>query len=264
MTTLRLGTVPYLNAAPLLGGLDARDDIELVHAVPSQLAPRLRAGELDAALVSAVELFRHPPLGWVRGPAITSYGAVESILLFLRTPPDGVRSLALDSASLSAAAMTQVCLREFLGARDVRVTTQPADIPLEQIDADAVLRIGDPALRTDPGSRTVLDMGSVWTRATGLPFVYALWLTRPDLPDEPVTSILAEARLTGLSQRPELASRFASSEGMSAERCLRYLTASIGYALGPDEQAGLARFGTLAHGCGLTDRPDLPLPIGAS
>lgn len=263
MSLLRLGTVPYLNAAPLLGGLDAEDDVQLVHAVPSELAPRLRAGDLDAALVSAVELFRGDRLGWVEGPAITSRGPVESILLFLRTDPADVRTLALDRSSLSAAAMTQVCLRTFLGAGPLDVSSHAPDGPLDAVDADAVLRIGDPALRTDPGARTVLDMGRVWTDATGLPFVYALWLTRAGVPEQPLASILARARTRGLADRPQLAARFAADEGMDETRCLRYLRDRIGYDLGADERAGLARFGELARSCGLVDRAELPDPIRA-
>ncbi len=263
MTMLRLGTVPYLNAAPLLGGLDARSDVQLVQAVPSALAPMLRAGQLDAALVSAVELFRDPPLSWIPGPAITSSGKVESILLFLSTPPERVKTLALDRSSLSAAVMTQVCLRSFLGAHDFSVMTSDPELPLDAIDADAVLRIGDPALRTAAGTRDVLDMGEVWTQATGQPFVYALWLTRPDVPDEPLTHILAEAKRRGLADRPNLAARFASSEGMSEERCRRYLTDSIGFDLGSEELRGLAQFGALAHAAGLVDRAQLPRPIRA-
>lgn len=263
MTNLRLGTVPYLNAAPLLGGLDERTDVDVVHAVPSDLAPRLRAGRLDAALVSAVELFRDPPLGWIEGPAITSRGPVESILLFLRTDPADVSSLALDRSSLSAATMTQVCLRTFLGAESFEVTASEPDVPLESIDADAVLRIGDPALLTDPGERLVLDMGQVWSDATGLPFVYALWLTPAGAATEPLTSVLTEARRRGLAARPELARRFAAHEGMDEERCLAYLTDRIGYDLGPEERNGLARFGELARRCGLVDRATLPRPARA-
>lgn len=74
---LRLGTVPYLNALPLVEGLADEKGVQLVTAVPSRLAPMLRAGALDLALVSAVELFRDPPLGWIPGPAITSCGPVR-------------------------------------------------------------------------------------------------------------------------------------------------------------------------------------------
>lgn len=259
---LAVGSVPYLNALPLLAGLDDRPDVSLRCLVPSQLLPRLRAGELDVALVSAVELFRDPPLSWVPGPAITSRGPVESILLFLRCPPGRVASVALDTSSLTAAVLARVCLRHFLGVDGCDVRRAPPDEPLEGIDADAILRIGDPALRTEPGQRSVVDLGELWTGRTGLPFVYALWLARPGLDAARVVPPLLAARERGLAERDALADAFAAEHAMDRARCRRYVRERIGYVLGDDELAGLRLFGRLAHGLGLVDRPDLPAPLG--
>ncbi len=266
LPTLRLGTVPYLNAMPLVEGLARQPGVELVEDVPSALLPRLRGGELDAALVSAVELFRDPALAWVPGGAITSRGPVASILLFVRGPPAAIRRLALDSSSLSAATLTRVCLDGFLGVPDatLEITRCDPGVPLGEIDADAVLRIGDPALRTDPAGHTVLDLGALWTEATGLPFVYAAWLARPDAPGERLAALLDAARERGLARRPELAARFAADHGMDPDACLSYLRESIGYRLGADEQAGLAAFGTRAAALGLVDHASLPAPLRGS
>ena len=255
---LRLGTVPYLNALPLVAGLDDDPTVRLEREVPARLLPRLRAGELDAALVSAVELFRDPPLRWLPGPAVTCRGAVESILLFLRTEPRCIGSLGLDSSSLSAAAMTRVLLAEVFDVSAPRLSSAPPDAPLDSLDVDAVLRIGDPALRTDPGSRTVLDLGEVWTRHTGLPFVFALWLVRPGAPGRRLAERLRAAKVEGLARRDELADAFATTHGMDAARCRRYVRQSIGYDLGPDELSGLQRFGRVAHELGIVDRASLP------
>ena len=260
--TLRLGTVPYLNARPLVAELDhplaGGPPVTLVQDVPSRLARRLRAGELDAALVSAVELFRDPPLGWLAGPAIVSRGPVASILLFHERTPDALRRVGLDTASLSAAAMTRVCLAEFLGAPEVEFVDAPSDAPLDAIEADAVLRIGDAALATDPGHRQVLDLGEVWTRSTGLPFVYALWLTRADLPAEPLGAVVTAAAERGVARRFELARLFARMHQRDPRECVEYLRHHIGYEFGDDERAGLERFGALAHAHGLVDRAELP------
>lgn len=258
---LRLGTVPYLNALPLVAGLDATPSVELVAAVPSQLAPMLRRGDLDLALVSAVELFRDPPLNWYAGPAITSRGAVRSINLYLRRPLSRLQRLALDTSSLTAAALTQVCLARFLDCRHYEIVPAPPELPLRAIDADAVLRIGDPALRTDPTGHEVLDLGAIWTENTELPFVYALWLAGPGLAADARLDVLTRARDQGLAQRDALAEGFAAQHDMPAELCRDYLAHSIGYTLGDDERAGLALFGRLAHGLGLVDRQRLGPPL---
>ncbi|MHC4845179.1 MAG: menaquinone biosynthesis protein [Planctomycetota bacterium] len=255
---LNLGTVPYLNARPLVEGLDEQPGVELLADVPSALLARLRAGELDAALVSAVELFRLPALGWVAGPAITSEGPVQSILLYLRVPPEEIRTVALDRSSLSAAAMTRVCLSDLLLVPDATFTDCPPDVPLDAIDADAVLRIGDPALSTAPDGREVLDLGALWTEKTGLPFVYALWLVRPGVAAEPLGSQLRAAAERGLPRRAAMAEAFAAEHGLEVAACREYLTERIGFTLGPAERAGLEAFGRLAHVHGLVDTPVLP------
>jgi chorismate dehydratase len=258
----RLGTVPYLNALPLVDGLRDGPDVDLVEELPSRLAPRLRAGDLDLALVSSVELFRAPRLGWIAGPAITSEGDVRSILLYLRVPVGDVRTLALDTSSLSAAAMSQVCLRSFFGIPAPQLLPAPPEQPLDEIAGDAILRIGDPALRTPPGRLDVLDLGGVWTEHTGLPFVYALWLTRPDLDGAAVAPLLAEAAAQGLANRHVLADRFADQYGMERKCCRDYLDDNIGYQLGARELEGLVTYGRLAHGLGLVDHADLPHSVG--
>ncbi|RKY22549.1 MAG: hypothetical protein DRQ55_00495 [Planctomycetota bacterium] len=252
----RIGTVPYLNALPLVDGLADEPGIELLREVPSRLVRRLRRGELDAALVSSVELFRDPPLDWLDLAAITSDGPVQSILLFCRTQPAAVTSLALDRSSRSASAMAQVCLARFLGADVRRLEEAAPDTPVDQLDVDAVLRIGDPALSSDPAGRRVIDLGAVWSEATGLPFVYAAWLLRPEARPADVEGLeraLLAARRRGLSRRGELARSFARAHDMDPERCARYLEQAIGFSLGARERQGLALFGRLAGELGLVD-----------
>jgi chorismate dehydratase len=268
--TFRLGTVPYLNALPLLEGLAARPDVALLQDVPSRLAPRLRASELDAALCSAVELFRRPPLGWIAGPAVTSEGAVRSILLFTRVEPRRVRSLALDRSSRSAAALAVVCLAEFFDVTRPAVSECAPDAPLSSIDADAVLRIGDPALAAAAvgaaarAGRGTLDLGELWTARTALPFVYAAWLTRADLPAAQAAqlrTLLLAARDAGLPARERLAREFSARSGLPAEACVDYLLHRVGFDLGDAEREGLAFFGRLAHRWGVVDSPLLPDPL---
>ncbi len=258
---MRLGTVPYLNAQPLIEGLAERPDVTLETDVPARLAARLRDGEFDAALVSAVELFRDPPLSWVPGIGIASHGPVRSIRLYLRTAPEAIKTVALDTSSLSAAAMTRVCLAEFLQLPSVELIASDPDEPLEAVDADAILRIGDRALQIDPGHRSVIDLGELWTEETGRPFVYALWLVPPGTPAEPLTSTLLGACESGWNRRATLGRHFALRHALRPELCVEYLLRSIHHEIDDEALEGLALFGRLAHKHGLVDRPELPPPL---
>src|SRR6185503_20179866 len=96
---LRLGTVPYRVARPLDDGLERDPSVELVRDVPARLIASLRAGALDVALVSAVELFRQPGYRFLDGWAVAGRGRVSSVQVFLRRPVESVESVALDPAS---------------------------------------------------------------------------------------------------------------------------------------------------------------------
>ena len=260
---LRLGSVPYLNARPLVAGLADDPAVALTEAPPAELARRLRAGRLDAALASAVELLREPPLGWIAGPAIASRGPVASILLFVRGAPRDIKTLALDRDSLTAAALARVCLAEFFGVRTPELAACDPREDLEAQPADAVLRIGDPALGTPANGRLALDLGALWTERTGLPFVWAVWLVDARAPAATLAAIrraVLAARERGLPARDELARQAAGERGLDPALCRDYLRHRIRFDLGPDEHEGLAAFARLAHRHGLVDHAAIPEP----
>ena len=72
----RIGSVPYLNSAPLTYGMESETEFLL----PSQLAKRLRAGEFDAGLVSLTEVLHHDLYDILDGVAVASDGPVKSVL----------------------------------------------------------------------------------------------------------------------------------------------------------------------------------------
>ena len=105
---LRIGSVPYLNAKPLVDWFHSPEcdaDVEVIYAVPSQLAQMLRRDELDVANVSIFEAFQNPALTLVPGISISAYGAVKSVRLFSQVPLAEVRTVAMDTSSLTSVAL---------------------------------------------------------------------------------------------------------------------------------------------------------------
>src|SRR5262249_15529358 len=148
-------------------------DAELVLEVPSRLADRLAEGSLDVALIPAIEYFRAGRYTLVPNISIASRGPVLSVTLFSRRPWSEIRRVALDEGSRTSAGLTQVLLRRRHGVRPELVPL-PLDRAAEDIDADAVLLIGDRAMRAClPGFAHAYDLGQEWHDWTGLPFVYA-------------------------------------------------------------------------------------------
>ncbi len=179
---LTLGSVPYTVGAPLLAGLESNPGLELVRALPSRLIEDLRRGRLEGALVSSIEAFRRPGYFAARDLGIAATGPVRSVRLFLRTDPSEVRTLAADLASETSVVLARILLARRFGAGPITLSRIDATLRPSDIDADAVLLIGDKGASAEAGGRRILDLGEAWHEWRGLPFVFALWLFRTEEP----------------------------------------------------------------------------------
>jgi len=254
VSPLRLGVVSYLNAAPTVHGLggDARFQIE--RDVPSRIAARLHAGEIDLGLIPSIE-YAAGEYAIVPGIAIASRGPVRSVTLLHRGRLQDVRRVAVDTSSRTSAALVRILLRERLG-RDPEFAPMPPDVPVMLNAADAALVIGDPALYYDEEIGR-LDLGEEWTARTGRPFVYAFWAGRPGVAGEEDVARLQAALAAGLAALGQIA---ASYNGHPDRAMLNeaYLRGNISYALGQEEQQGLLEFYARARARGLIARvPEL-------
>jgi chorismate dehydratase len=232
LAPFRVGSVPYLNAAPLTRGLDE----QLVFAPPSVLAQKLRANELDAALVSVTEVLLTDQYDILDGIAVASLGEVRSVFLAHREPLEKISEIHCDTASL--AGMNQ--LKVLLAERGL----SPKFVPLTDYKSAAdhanVFLIGDPAIEFSRGKHPheIWDLGTAWFELTQLPFVYAVWALRR-IPNDSLRRALKEAKNFGLDtldyiiySRPEFDQAFRRD----------YLSWHIHYHLGAEERKGLARF----------------------
>lgn len=254
-TAIRVGAVSYLNAKPLYYRLEEfAPRVRLMMDLPSLLADRLGRGELDVALIPSVEYLRGASQGYeiVPGLAIAARGAVRSVKLFSRVPLERIERLALDAGSRTSQALVRVWLDARHGVRPARVEPLPMGVPAQESTADAVLVIGDRAMKVpDEPFHAVVDLAEAWNELTGLPFVFALWVARAgaDLGDLP--EVLDRCRREGLAHAGELAAEHGPRLGLDAGTCYDYLTRSLSYDLGEPELAGFRRFAAMAGRLGL-------------
>lgn len=249
---IRIGAVEYLNTKPLICDLETiAPEAELILDLPSRLADRLAAADLDVALIPVIEYFRGKNYALIPDIAIASKGPVLSVTLFSKVPMAGARTLALDVGSRTSVALTQVLLKHRFHAIPT-LQPLPMDQPVEELDTDAVLLIGDRAMRASlPGFPFSYDLGQEWDEWTDLPFVYAVWAVRPGVDLGNVPQALAEAKRRGRERVAQIAHDEAPRLGLDAGFCRRYLTNVIRFDLGPRELAGLQRFYELAQEEGL-------------
>jgi chorismate dehydratase len=243
LAPFRVGSVQALNAVPLTRGLED----QIVYATPAKLAEMLRRDELDAALVSVVEVLFNDRYDVLDEIAVASLGEVKSVILAHKGPLETMREVYCDTASLTSVRLLRVLLAE----RGLNPEFKPLSDYDFTIAPDNFMLIGDTALDfvLGPHAREIWDLGAAWYEMTGLPFVYAVWALRRGVENRVLRRELREARDFGLEtldqiirNRPEYDLDFRKD----------YLSWHIHYHLGTDEKRGLAKFMELLrkHGIG--------------
>jgi chorismate dehydratase len=245
---LRLGVVSYLNAEPLVYGLDREPDFRLERDVPARVAERLHREEIDLGMIPSVE-YALGRYSIVPGIAIGSRGPVRSVTLLHRGRIESLRRVALDASSRTSAALLRILLRERLG-RDPEYVSMSPSAPEMLAAADAALVIGDPALAYH-GDADRMDLGEAWKRATGLPFVFAFWAGPSGTLSSREVGRLQEALREGLQALPAISSSYGPRGAGSAAANEAYLRENVAYDLGPDQLRGLREFYRRAHEQGI-------------
>jgi chorismate dehydratase len=254
MDRVRLGAVDYLNARPLVYGLDRSPLFDVRFDPPSKCAELLHAGGIDVGMIPAIEYCRGPEYRIVPGMGIVSEGPVASVALFATRPLSEVRRVAADTSSRTSNALVRIlCAERFHIAPEF--TPHPPDPERMLREFDAALIIGDPALYLDVQAARVdkYDLGTEWTAMTGLPFVWAFWAGRPDALDADAVAALTDARDAGVAHADEIAADYCGPERAALGQA--YLRDNIQYVVGPREEAGIRRYYELAAKHGLIERP---------
>jgi len=258
MKPIRLGAVSYLNARPMVYGLELQSDLfALRFDVPSKCAALLHEGSIDVGMIPVIEYLRGPDYRIVPDVAIVSDGPVASVALFSTKPVEQVRTIAADTSSRTSNALLRILCVELFGI-DPGFVPAPPDVPAMLRRCDGALVIGDPALFYDPAASGVIktDLGEAWTRLTGLPFVWAFWAGRPGVVAPHAVTALLRARDRGVAASDEIGAGYCGPERAALAQA--YLRENVSYSLGDREQAGLRRYYDLAEQHGIVGATRAP------
>ncbi len=254
---LRVGCVRYLNSKPLIHGHAER----VIFQHPAALADDLASGRLDVGLVPTFELLRQPDYRVVDDVAIACSGRVHSVFLAYRGNLADVKTVRLDPASRTSVNLLRVLLAEFHGLAP-RYEALDADFEDNEAlaDGEGVLLIGDQAIafrhQSAAGGKgcRFFDVGEQWQLATGLPFVFAAWLVRPETPDAPgIADTLRAWRDAGCQRLSEVIARAEAENVYPPGFAEFYLSRCIRYRLGAAEKQAIAEYGRLLHKHALID-----------
>ncbi|MGB8579364.1 MAG: menaquinone biosynthesis protein [Candidatus Sulfotelmatobacter sp.] len=251
MRRLRISAISYLNTAPLMWDFEhgeAGRDFDISYTLPSACARSLQAGTADIGIIPAAAYAQIPGLSILPDIAIASRQPVRSILLVSRMPVEKIRTVALDTSSMTSVALTKVLFEKWLGGGRAFAPMAP-DIDQMLAAHDAGLLIGDPALQIDRSRYFTLDLAEEWIRFTGKPFVFAFWAVRNDAlqdaePSLDLAAVFRQSRDRGLepSSLQEISAEWASKLSMRPSDVHSYLTKNIYYHLDGDCLEGLQLF----------------------
>jgi chorismate dehydratase len=251
MRPLRISAISYLNTAPLMWDFEhgeAGSEFEISYTLPSACARALEAGTSDVGIIPAAAYAQVPGLMVLPGVAIASRRPVRSILLVSRVPVDQIRTVALDTSSMTSVALTKILFEKWLGGGRTFTAMAP-NIEEMLAQHDAGLLIGDPALQIDCSRYLTLDLAEEWIRQTGKPFVFAFWAVRQEaLSEAPPSQDLAEnfqqSRDHGLepASLESIVSEWAPRLSISESTVHSYLTENIYYYLDAACLEGLQLF----------------------
>lgn len=240
MEKIRVGIVNYLNTRPLIYGLQrppVNEKIELVGDYPSKLAEMLLKNEIDVGLVPVAVIPQLPSYHIIGDYCIGTEGEIASVALFSEVPMEEIKKIYLDYQSRTSVALLKYLVKEYWGISPEFVYAMDENYREEIKGTNAGLVIGDRAFEQRNISTFIYDLGSEWKKITGLPFVFAAWISTRKLPDDFI-SVFNEANAVGLLHIDEIV----DSNPFDLYDLKKYYTLHLSYRLDDEKRKGMKKF----------------------
>lgn len=234
-----MGAVSYLNSKPLIHGFEQgrmKDEIDLIIDYPANIAAMLVDDRIDVGLVPVAVIPSLPEHYIISDYCIGCDGEVASVCLFSEVPLDQVETVLLDYQSRTSVALLKVLLKEHWKISP-QLVAAGIDYEKDISGATAGLVIGDRALQQRLHSAFIYDLGLAWKEMTGLPFVFAAWISNKKI-DPAFIGRFNEANAAGFDNLPLVI----DENKTPVYDLLKYYTENIRYRYSGDQQKALQRF----------------------
>ncbi len=234
---MRIVAVSYLNTLPFIYGLKNSgklNDFDLQLEVPSLCSERLLKNEADIVLTPVVSALDNPLFEITSDYCIGAQGKVDSVLLLSRKPISEIDKIYLDFDSKTSVLLAKVLAKKFWHISPQWLPYNPA-IPVE-----SVVLIGDKTFQEKEKYPYSYDLGEEWFKYVRLPFVFACWVIRKDIPADYRIQLNAALKY-GVEHIRDMVNNI---EGvtLSKEELLYYYQHSISYDLNNAKRAGMNLF----------------------
>ncbi|MEO8852670.1 MAG: menaquinone biosynthesis protein [Ginsengibacter sp.] len=236
---VRVGAVSYLNTKPLIYGIEKgmiKDEADLLIDYPSKIASMLLEDEIDVGLVPVAIIPEMKEYHIISDYCIGSMGKVASVCLFSEVPLDKIETILLDYQSRTSVALLKVLIKDFWKIK-VAFENTSGNYQTKISGTTAGLVIGDRALQQRKISPFIYDLGEEWEKFTGLPFVFAAWISNKKL-DADFIKHFNEANGFGLNRIDEVVSQ----NPYDVFDLHHYYTDCISFEMDQEKKNGLASF----------------------
>jgi chorismate dehydratase len=163
-------------------------------------------------------------------------GEVASVCLFSQVEIKKIKTILLDYQSRTSVALLKVLCKEFW-----KIDPEFKEASVGYIDeitgSTAGLIIGDRALQQRPNFEFIYDLAEGWKQMTGLPFVFAAWVSNKKL-DERFIEKFNAANHEGLHKLDKVIAENPCDYCNLEE----YYTKHIQYMLDAEKKTGLKKF----------------------
>lgn len=174
------------------------------------------------------------------GFCIAAEGKVDSVLLVSKVPLKEITTVLLDPSSRTSVQLARIIADEFWQIHPEWIEAENGTMDLSQsLSTDAAVVIGDQALMHASDFPFVYDLAEEWNNMTGLPFVFAAWVSNAEI--DPGTSMMLREKFKAVEH---LNPDFLKSLQLEFPyvNVKQYLTRRIRFQLGERESEGLRLF----------------------
>ena len=211
-------------------------DIQLISDYPSKIATKLLSDEIDIGLVPVAVIPELPEHYIISDHCIGSDGEVASVCLFSDVPLGEIDSILLDYQSKTSVALLKILLKEHWKVAPKLIAANE-DYEKNIFGRTAGLVIGDRAFKQRLRSQYIYDLGEAWKEMTGLPFVYAAWVSNKPMA-EGFKKDFNKANAFGLNNLEAII----NTTAYDLYDLNTYYTKNISYLLDKEKKKGLKSF----------------------
>ena len=242
MKTLKISAVSYLNTFPFVFGLRQSgilQNFSLELDVPSLCAEKLKNGVVDIALVPVGALPEINPFHYISDFCIGAVSEVKTVLLLSKVPLEKISHVYLDFDSRTSVELVKVLARNHWKINPKWDNLKPGQsVSTEKFES--LVAIGDKTFSIRKNFPYIYDLAAEWISFTGLPFVFAVWVSRKQLPDD-ILSMFNGALAYGIDHKRECIEYF-RDRLPGCDDCLSYLEDNISYEFDNKKKEGLNAF----------------------